>query len=214
MISSDVTLLALHGLRITGLAEASAVAELTGADPTLIEVELKALADDDLVVRRDRSARSGWLLTPAGIDEATGLVAAELSTAGLGRSVRGAYDRFCPLNRRLLDVCCRWQVTGGPGGPVNTHHDPIYDGAIIAALGALDAEAQTLLAELAAQLERFARFGPRLAFAAAKVACGETDYFTRPVIASYHTVWFELHEDLLITLGLDRASETARLSPI
>ena len=32
---------------------------------------------------------------------------------------------------------------------------------------------------------------------------------TKPVIESYHTVWFELHEDLLVTLGLDRAAETA-----
>jgi hypothetical protein len=27
------------------------------------------------------------------------------------------------------------------------------------------------------------------------------------VIDSYHTVWFELHEDLLSTLGIERASE-------
>jgi len=26
-------------------------------------------------------------------------------------------------------------------------------------------------------------------------------------MSSYHTVWFELHEDLLATLGIDRASE-------
>jgi hypothetical protein len=28
------------------------------------------------------------------------------------------------------------------------------------------------------------------------------------VVDSYHTVWFELHEDLLCTLGLERSSET------
>ena len=28
------------------------------------------------------------------------------------------------------------------------------------------------------------------------------------MIDSYHTVWFELHEDLLATLGLERAAET------
>jgi hypothetical protein len=27
------------------------------------------------------------------------------------------------------------------------------------------------------------------------------------MIASYHTVWFELHEDLLCTLGIERSSE-------
>ncbi|MDQ1375434.1 MAG: hypothetical protein QOJ09_2772, partial [Actinomycetota bacterium] len=29
-----------------------------------------------------------------------------------------------------------------------------------------------------------------------------------PLIDSYHTVWFELHEDLLSTLGIERGSET------
>jgi hypothetical protein len=29
------------------------------------------------------------------------------------------------------------------------------------------------------------------------------------MIASYHTVWFELHEDLLATLGIERSSEGA-----
>jgi hypothetical protein len=27
------------------------------------------------------------------------------------------------------------------------------------------------------------------------------------VMPSFHTVWFELHEDLLTTLGLDRGAE-------
>jgi hypothetical protein len=27
------------------------------------------------------------------------------------------------------------------------------------------------------------------------------------MIDSYHTVWFQLHEDLLNTLGIDRATE-------
>jgi hypothetical protein len=27
------------------------------------------------------------------------------------------------------------------------------------------------------------------------------------MIPSYHTIWFELHEDLLATLGIERGSE-------
>ena len=36
---------------------------------------------------------------------------------------------------------------------------------------------------------------------------GDTDWFTKPLIDSYHTVWFELHEDLLATLAIERARE-------
>ena len=40
-----------------------------------------------------------------------------------------------------------------------------------------------------------------------RVTEGDRDWFTKPTIDSYHTVWFELHEDLLATLGLERSSE-------
>ncbi|MDP9020051.1 MAG: MarR family transcriptional regulator, partial [Actinomycetota bacterium] len=40
-----------------------------------------------------------------------------------------------------------------------------------------------------------------------RVVAGEGDWLTRPLIDSYHTVWFELHQDLLDTLGIERGSE-------
>ena len=54
---------------------------------------------------------------------------------------------------------------------------------------------------------RFAPYQPRLASAMARVVDGERDYFTKPIIDSFHTVWFELHEDLLTSLGLERSQE-------
>ena len=59
-------------------------------------------------------------------------------------------------------------------------------------------------------LERFARYEPRLSTAVHRVESGERDWFTKPLIDSYHTVWFELHEDLLSTLGKERASEESK----
>ena len=35
---------------------------------------------------------------------------------------------------------------------------------------------------------------------------GDPDWFTRPTVDSYHTVWFELHENLLATLGSSGAT--------
>ena len=43
----------------------------------------------------------------------------------------------------------------------------------------------------------------------AKVEDGEPDWFTSPRIDSYHTVWMELHEHLLVALGLERGPESA-----
>ena len=72
------------------------------------------------------------------------------------------------------------------------------------------ADATPLIDRLAGCLERFDRYGPRLQAAVAKIEAGDLDWFTRPLIDSYHTVWFELHEDLLSTLGRERASEETK----
>ena len=64
-----------------------------------------------------------------------------------------------------------------------------------------------ILADLRSHLARFAGYSQRLRGALERVTEGERDWFTKPTIDSYHTVWFELHEDLLATLGLERSKE-------
>jgi hypothetical protein len=90
---------------------------------------------------------------------------------------------------------------------VNDHTDPAHDAEVIGRLADLDAKVQPICADLGVALERFASYGARLGAALEKVQAGDHDWFTKPMIASYHTVWFELHEDLLATLGIERASE-------
>jgi hypothetical protein len=59
-------------------------------------------------------------------------------------------------------------------------------------------------ADLREALERVSGYGSRLRAALEKVVDGKHEWFTKPVIDSYHTVWFELHEDLLRMLGRER----------
>ncbi|MBV8161068.1 MAG: hypothetical protein JO265_09110 [Acidimicrobiia bacterium] len=66
------------------------------------------------------------------------------------------------------------------------------------------------MARLGSVLDRFGPYGQRLAAAVERVEAGDHDWFTKPLIDSYHTVWFELHEDLLSTLGKERASEESK----
>ena len=42
------------------------------------------------------------------------------------------------------------------------------------------------------------------------VRAGETVWLTRPLIDSYHTVWFELHEELILAVGLTREEAASR----
>ena len=70
-----------------------------------------------------------------------------------------------------------------------------------------DGVVQPICAELAGRLARFDGYGRRFSESLGRVVAGEVEWFTRPMIDSYHTVWFELHEDLLATLGIERAKE-------
>lgn len=62
---------------------------------------------------------------------------------------------------------------------------------------------------LAGSLWRFRGYAERLDAAHQRVRAGDHEWITAPSIDSYHTVWFELHEDLLATLGRDRSQERA-----
>jgi len=204
---SDPRLLVLHGLRLKGHAGAAALAESAGIATTEVESWLERLAADGQVVHRETP--EGWSLTPAGRAEQARLVGQEIDAAGVRPAVEAGYERFRALNGAVLDVCSRWQVREIAGtAVVNDHRDPDYDARVVGDLASLHNRVEPLCDELAGALERYRPYGDQLSRAAAKVEAGERDWFTKPRLASYHTVWFELHEDLLTTLGLDRTAES------
>jgi hypothetical protein len=204
---SDPRLLVLHGLQLKGHAPAAALAETVELPVAVVERELVDLAGEGLVVEREH-APAGWGLTPAGREAAARLVADEVDSAGARGAVTDAYRRFRALNAGVLDACSRWQVRDVAGAAVrNDHRDARYDARVVADLSRLQRRANPVVDDLAGTLDRYRSYGPRLRRALAMVEAGDGDWFTKPSLPSYHTVWFELHEDLLTTLGLDRAAE-------
>jgi hypothetical protein len=115
------------------------------------------------------------------------------------------YEAFRPLNREVLQLCTDWQVR--PGGAPNDHSDAAYDWSVIDRLEALDERAGPLLRRLAGVVPRFAPYRERLHDARRRVLDGEPEWLTSPRVDSYHTVWMELHEELLAALGLERDKE-------
>ncbi|MFA9429141.1 transcriptional regulator [Egicoccus sp. AB-alg2] len=197
-------LLVLHTLRCIGFASVqrveAALAGLTDAD---VEEELLSLAAQGLVTH-ERGEFGGWGLTDAGKAADTERIGDELDVAGGRGEVQVAYVDFLDLNPRALDLCGAWQVRGVDGSVVlNDHTDAEYDNSVLARLADLDAEAQHVCARLGARLQRFSRYGPRLARALERAGAGDVAQITDS-LDSYHTVWFQLHEDLLATLGIAR----------
>ena len=205
--TSDPRTLVLHGLRLKGFADAAAIAEAAGVDEADAKPQLDGLVVEELATYREGRI-SGFALTPTGRAEHARLVEAELEASGQREPIRAAYQRFLGINQDLLGICTAWQLREVDGESViNDHTDPAHDAEVIGQLADLHAKVSPICDDLAVALQRFAAYGPRLADALAKVQAGDTDWFTKPMIASYHTVWFELHEDLLATLGIERSSE-------
>jgi hypothetical protein len=209
-VASDPDLLVLHSLRLKSLASVATVAELTDLTPEDIEDRLEAFAGKGWTRHRDGGVLSGWSLTPAGRVEGVRRLADELEATGTRPVIEAAYAQFLTRNQPFLQVCTDWQLRpSGPGGrtEVNDHADADYDRKVIARLQAIDAEVRPVCDTLTAALARYWHYAGRFATALRRVEHGETDWFTRPVLDSYHTVWFELHEDLLATLGIERSSQ-------
>jgi hypothetical protein len=197
----------LHAVRLRGFADADTVALLADVDGVEAAAVLAELAAEGLANKRE-GRLSGWTLTPDGRANHAKIVAAELDAAGCRAEVEDAYRRFLAVNQNMLGCCTQWQLRTVRGEQVpNDHSDPAHDAAAIAALGVIDDAVQPVCADLGAAFERFADYGSRLSTARRKVEAGENEFFTKPLIDSYHTVWFELHEDLLVTLGIERSKE-------
>lgn len=208
-VSTDHELLVLHTLRLKSFVDADIVAAASLLPDDVVTTVLDGLAARGLVAHRDGRIR-GWSLTDAGRAEGERLLAAELDTIGARALVRDCYDRFRALNEPFLRACTRWQLREVDGlHLVNEHDDPAHDAAVIAELDAIDEAVQPLCHDLAGALARFGYYNGRFAAARLRVHAGDVDWFTAPMLDSYHTIWFELHENLLATLNLLRSDESA-----
>jgi len=211
---SDPDLLVLHSLRLKGFADTDAVAKMSSLD---VDGAAERLARFEArQYTRHRTGRvSGWTLTSLGRSEGERQLAAELDAVAGRGPVTDAYRGFLTHNADMLQICTEWQVRDADGTQdINDHSDEAYDREVVARLEALDAAVGPVCVELAGTLGRFSNYRDRFSGALDRVRAGEPDWFTKPTIDSYHTVWFELHENLLATLGIERGSEMHHLEAI
>ena len=190
-----------HALRIKGFATVATMADFTGFDDTDVQTHLDELAANGWA--QFREARSLWQLTPDGrTAHATELGADALQLDP--DSLTDLYAPFLELNGEFKLLCGDWQLRGGA---VNDHADAAYDAVVIERLGALHERVRPVVDEAARRIDRFGPYPVRLASALARVLGGESNMFTGVMCGSYHDVWMELHEDLILTQGIDRAAE-------
>ncbi len=92
-------------------------------------------------------------------------------------------------------------------GEPNDHSDGEYDQQCIDELCRLVDRTDDVVRLLAEVVPRLERYRSRLRRPVRRVAAGEIKQFTGVACESFHDVWMELHEDLLVLQRIDRIHE-------
>ena len=177
------------------------MAEMIELDVAAVESHLRSMSDNEWAMFRE--ARSLWQLTPQGRQAHLDALAADVRDLDLA-ALAPHYASFLALNDEFKQLCGDWQLRDGE---VNDHSDPVYDCAVIGRLVDLHAESQPILGRMTDVVPRLRTYSPRLSATCSKVRDGVHQMFTGVMCGSFHDVWMELHEDLILTQGIDRAAE-------
>ena len=201
-MSNDDRTRVLQALRLKGRVLAADLAPAAGLDEQATTAIVEALIAEG----NAEDVKGRLRLTPAGREHLAEVLATE--RAGVDQAaLTQLYHAFDEHNSGLKQLMTRWQMKDE--STPNDHQDADYDGAIVVDLCALDEQFQPLLAKMVEVAPRLSHYPPRFTNALQKVQGGDHSWFARPLADSYHTVWFELHEDLIGLAGLNRAEEAA-----
>ncbi|OBI45863.1 hypothetical protein [Mycobacterium sp. E796] len=193
-----IELVVLQAVRLKGRVRPADLAATLGRDPGDVAAIVERLTESGLLVDGAalRISSSGRARLQALLDE---------ERAGVDpAAMAAAYDEFRPVNTDFKSLVTDWQLKGGPNGAPNTHDDAEYDAAVLARLDGVHARVLAIIEAAAAQLPRLNAYAAKLGAALDKVKAGDTAWLARPLIDSYHTVWFELHEELIGAMGMTR----------
>jgi hypothetical protein len=200
----DLEFLALHGLAVKKAGTAAAVAEVLGEDPDRVAAALQA----GVAAGRAIEAKETFMASPAGREWLVEQYPGAFGAFRAAPEATEAYERFERINRELLRLFTEWQmVPVGNETVPNDHSDAGYDDRIIDRLGGLHERAQRPLEQFAGLDARLGQYPRRLEAAYDRVLAGDHEFVSGAKVDSYHTVWFELHEDLLRILGREREEQ-------
>ncbi|MFI7638320.1 transcriptional regulator [Nonomuraea sp. NPDC049400] len=206
---SPPDLLVLHAVRILGFADTPLIAQRYELDAALTEELLRDAEARGWAGHTAFAGTAGWSLTEPGRAENERRLAAELARVGAAEEVRDVYREFLPLNALLLRACTDWQLrpTAGDRLAVNDHSDFAWDARILYDLAGISRALTPLADRLGSILTRLRGYDTRFTAALARARAGENAWVDRTDVDSCHRVWFQLHEDLIATLGLDRHAQ-------
>lgn len=191
----------LQALRLKGRATSEDVAAATALPGDDADRALARLADDGAA----REAGGRYMLMPPGRERLTALLEQERAAVNKA-TLASLYEQFTAVNLDFKGLASDWQMRDGEP---NDHADPAYDQSVLNRLAPVHEQVAPILDRVAEQAPRLAPYRARLDLAYERVQSGDHAWLLKPLVDSYHTVWFELHEELLELAGLSREAEAA-----
>lgn len=188
----------LQAVRLKGRVSAADVAATLSQDPAVLADGIDHLVSTGMLIE-GRTIR----ISQAGRDRLAHLLAGERHGID-SAAIAAAYHDFRGVNFDFKAAVSDWQLRDGQP---NNHEDAQYDAAVLTRLDQAHEAVLPVIAAVAVQLPRLSRYADKLCAALQKIKADDTTWFTRPMIDSYHTVWFELHEELILAAGLTRDDE-------
>lgn len=188
----------LQAVRLKGRVRPAALAATLDEDESTVNSKVQQLTEADLVVNG-----STVRLSPAGRARLTEIAHRRRQDVD-GETIIRSYEEFRGVNRDFKSLVSAWQLKNGEP---NDHTDADHDAAVLDRLDDVHRAVLPILTVVAGQLPRLGAYAAKLSAALGQIQAGDTSWFTRPLVDSYHTVWFELHEELIGAAGLTRADE-------
>ena len=195
----------VRALLIKGFATPNALAPALQAT----EEETSAFLDRTTADGVTELTGAMFRLTADGKSLGAEMMASDREHWGVANADR-ALDDFIPIDGRMKLIVTAWQMREVDGEPVlNDHSDPVHDAAVLSDFASLHQDAEAWLRPLSQELRRLDTYRSRLEHAAEQVEDGEYAHIASPTVDSYHSVWFELHEDLILLANRTREDEVA-----
>jgi pyruvate,orthophosphate dikinase len=198
----------LVAVALKGMATGDALAAAMG---TSSREHAELLAGQLVDAGLASTVAGAYRLTESGRERHRILVEAERAAVGEARADE-LLAGLLSLDGEMKQTVTAWQLRDDQTGSepvVNDHADPEYDASVLRRLQALADSADRWLAEAARSMPRLDVYRTRLRRAADAAIAGDGRFVASPRVDSYHGVWFELHEELILLAGRTREAEAA-----
>jgi pyruvate,orthophosphate dikinase len=182
-------------LAIKGVTPPDKLAEALMVESGALGPVIDGLVNDGLAERRDADVR----LTAAGKAAASSVIERDRAVAG---DAGALLDEFHGFDGRMKELVTAWQMREVDGEQsFNDHSDAAYDASVLSGLAGLHEGAAAWLLPIASKVSRYSTYRSRLDRALGAAQSGDQRFVASPRVDSYHSVWFELHEDLIRLAG-------------